>query len=61
MNMNKGRTSIVHRSFLQTNKDFLKNKQIFNGKATTNPLLFMSPSINDNYDPKNQKYVKAKR
>jgi hypothetical protein len=49
MNMSNGRTSIVH------------SKQIFNGKATKNPLLFMSPSINDNYDPQNQKYVKERR
>jgi len=43
--MTKGRTSIVQKSFMQTDKDCFDNKQWFNRQATTNPLLFMNPSI----------------
>ena len=39
VNMKKWITSIVHRSFMQTDKDCFDNKQWFNGQATTDPSI----------------------
>jgi hypothetical protein len=30
---------------------------MINGKATTDPLFLMNPSINGNYDPQNLQYI----